>query len=431
MNPTSTGPGQSTDQLDRDRTPASCLRPQANRAPAGRSRWLVPRARARAELDHDSPSARKANTAACSSSMGHVSTNSVAASRRSVSANPRFVALTSASVRSILRSRPASTRSPARCDSSASVEPKARAISTSLATSPGHAAQAFGQSANSTGRVARETALLLWRTPGALTAGVHHEGVRRQQRFDLFEQEQSLLTAAPSGAQRAWCGGMRFRGLRRRAGMRQRARVRPWTTAAAPATALRWPSTAAVTDPQRRGAGRLASVENGYSSTREAGRPAGSSSPEPTLARLVGAPGIGRVHARTARICLPPWRARCHTRSTTRAQSSRIAYATTDSAHTSGQGQARPRVGSVRSRTWPDVSHAYDHDDGGLRHRATACFRTEARPHVAGAPSLNEVAQSAPSQCLETQAQARQRAGDSLQCAGVIRPPRGHAPPGR
>src|SRR5262244_3936497 len=57
-------------------------------------RWPAPSASARAELDHDSPSARKASTVACSSSMGGASTTTSLASR-GASANPRLVALMS------------------------------------------------------------------------------------------------------------------------------------------------------------------------------------------------------------------------------------------------------------------------------------------------------------------------------------------------
>ena len=56
-------------------------------------RGLAPSAIASAELDHDSPSARKASTAACSSSTGRDSTTTVRA-RRGASENPRFVAVT-------------------------------------------------------------------------------------------------------------------------------------------------------------------------------------------------------------------------------------------------------------------------------------------------------------------------------------------------
>jgi hypothetical protein len=84
-------------------------------------RWLAPSASANDELDHDSPSARKASTAACFSSTGRASTTTSRA-RRGTNLNPRFVALTPASVRRSLRSRPTSTRKRARCDSSPRVE---------------------------------------------------------------------------------------------------------------------------------------------------------------------------------------------------------------------------------------------------------------------------------------------------------------------
>ena len=122
-------------------------------------RWLVPSATARAELDQASPSARKANTAAWSSSTGHASVTTSSA-RRGVSANPCFVAVTLASVRSTERSRAASTRKRARCDSSACCAPNTCATSLSLDTSPGHASPSARPSANSTGRVASEITLL-------------------------------------------------------------------------------------------------------------------------------------------------------------------------------------------------------------------------------------------------------------------------------
>ena len=84
---------------------APCRPPQASRAPAARCAGWFASASAKAELDHDSPSARKASTAACSSSTGRASTTTSRA-RRGTARNPRFVALTPASGRSIRRSRP-------------------------------------------------------------------------------------------------------------------------------------------------------------------------------------------------------------------------------------------------------------------------------------------------------------------------------------
>ena len=145
--------------------PNDCTLPAAASDSSARCtvRWLAPSASDRAELDHDSPSARKAGTVACSSSTGRASTTTSRA-RRGTSANPCFVALTPASIRSALRSRPISTRNRPRCDSSARFPPKARAIRVSLDTSPGHASASARARANSTGRLASESTLPALRT---------------------------------------------------------------------------------------------------------------------------------------------------------------------------------------------------------------------------------------------------------------------------
>ena len=78
--------------------------------------------------------------------------------------NPRGVALTPAIGRSTRRSRPTSTRSRARCDSSASLPPNARATSTSRETSSGQASPSARARANSTGRVASDTTVRPRRT---------------------------------------------------------------------------------------------------------------------------------------------------------------------------------------------------------------------------------------------------------------------------
>ena len=97
--------------------PNDCTLPAAASASSARCtvRWLTPSASARAELDHDSPSARKASAAACRSSTGRASTTT-SPGRHGARANPRFVALTPAIFRSTVRSRPISTRKRARCD---------------------------------------------------------------------------------------------------------------------------------------------------------------------------------------------------------------------------------------------------------------------------------------------------------------------------
>ena len=81
-----------------------------------------------------------------------------------VSAKPRFVALTPASAPSAARSRPTSTRSRTRCDSSACFARNARATSVSLGTSSGHASPSARASANNTGRLASDTTVPASRT---------------------------------------------------------------------------------------------------------------------------------------------------------------------------------------------------------------------------------------------------------------------------
>ena len=75
-------------------SPNDCTFPSAASESSARCtvRWLVPSASAKAELDQDSPSTRKASTAPRSPSTGGASTTTSRA-RRGESANPRFVAL--------------------------------------------------------------------------------------------------------------------------------------------------------------------------------------------------------------------------------------------------------------------------------------------------------------------------------------------------
>ena len=110
--------------------PNDCTLPAAASESSARCtvRWLAPSASARAELDHDSPSARKASTAACSLLDRPRQHDDLArAARRKHESS--LVALTSASVRSAARSRPISTRNRARCDSSVNFARNARARS--------------------------------------------------------------------------------------------------------------------------------------------------------------------------------------------------------------------------------------------------------------------------------------------------------------
>ena len=89
---------------------------------------------------------------------------SISTALRGTTAKPRFVALISASGRSNLRSRPTSTRSRARCDSSATFARNARVMSDSLGTSPGHASPSARASSNNTGRLASLITASAWRT---------------------------------------------------------------------------------------------------------------------------------------------------------------------------------------------------------------------------------------------------------------------------
>ena len=127
---------------------------------------------ASAELDHDSPSARKASTAACGSSTGGANTT-ISRARSGVSVKPCFVAFTSASVRSASRSRPISTRSRARWDSSACFERKARARSVFLGASAG---PGFGKRASEReqDRACRERDHQAG-VAHDIAAGVHHQ----------------------------------------------------------------------------------------------------------------------------------------------------------------------------------------------------------------------------------------------------------------
>lgn len=108
-------------------------------------------------LDHASPSPSSASTAACRSSTGGAST-ATAWSPCGTSRKPSLVALMFAKARSSSRSRPISTLSRARWDSSTCFAPKARASKVRRETSPGHASPSVRVSAKSTGRDASGTA---------------------------------------------------------------------------------------------------------------------------------------------------------------------------------------------------------------------------------------------------------------------------------
>ena len=137
--------------------------PQANRAPAARcAGWFQARApepssttihRRRGRRAPPHAPLRRAAPARRPRVRGAAPAQTLASSR---SRRPAF--------RSTLRSRPISTRNRARCDSSASFAPNARAMSASLGTSPGHASPSARASANNTGRFASEITLPASRT---------------------------------------------------------------------------------------------------------------------------------------------------------------------------------------------------------------------------------------------------------------------------
>ena len=188
MNP---GTGRVIQRRARPR-PYDCTLPAAASESSARCtvRWLAPSASARAELDHDSPSARKASTAACSSSTGRASTTTSLA-RRGTSANPRFVALTPASVRSAVRSRPIFDSQPCAmrfigvlCSECPRDERAPRHVS-----GPRLAQRACEREQHRTPCERDHRACVTH----DMAARVHDERPRRQQRFNILEQEESLV----------------------------------------------------------------------------------------------------------------------------------------------------------------------------------------------------------------------------------------------
>jgi hypothetical protein len=159
-------------------------------------RWLAPSASANAELDHASPSASSASTAAWRSSTTRASTTMSAAPSGS-SAKPSAVAVSFASGRSIARRRPISTRRRARCESSACLARNAAATSAFLDTSRGHASPSTRASVNSTGRRASDT---LARIAHGMPARVDDQRVRLEQRLYFVEPHEPRCPAAMSRA---------------------------------------------------------------------------------------------------------------------------------------------------------------------------------------------------------------------------------------
>ena len=190
--------GSSSAASARRRTTRPCPPAASESSARCTVRWLAPSASASAELDHDSPSASSASTAPCSlldraapapppraRDAAPARTRARSRARRPAGAAPGAAA----------RSRPAGARDATRWRS---FTPNARATSASRGASAGQASASARASANSTGRRASDTAA----RPCAddVPAGVDDEGLRREQRLDLGEQQRSLAPRAISRA---------------------------------------------------------------------------------------------------------------------------------------------------------------------------------------------------------------------------------------
>jgi hypothetical protein len=271
-----------------------------------------------------------------------------------------------------LRSRPISTRNRARCDSSASFAPNARARSTSLGTSPGHASPSARASANNTGRLrARPPHLRDARrggtrprrrrsTPAALRpprAGGVAPRHGDQARGGRAQDKDALSTSAVSAGIRAWRAARSARASAARAAFVRRRRI------AIPATTSSW----AVLDAGGKGAGSSsASVTLGLVEA-----PDQEEAPDLEIPRVRGVHPVAVLFERRP----APRRAP--------SQASQVARDERDL----GLGDDAPRAG-----------HGLPSD---RRHA----------PHVAGAPSPEPDRRAAPSRCLEARAPARRRAG--------------------
>ena len=144
--------GLSSGALARDRYDCTLPAPQASRAPA--ARYVRSRRAQATEPSSTRIRRRQGRRARPRTGLRQAApARPLLRARRGASANPCVVAVTSAKPLSVRRSRPISTRSRARCDSSASFAPKARARSMPLGTSPGQASASARASANNTGRL--------------------------------------------------------------------------------------------------------------------------------------------------------------------------------------------------------------------------------------------------------------------------------------
>jgi hypothetical protein len=249
-------------------------------------------------------------------STGRASTTTSRA-RRGASAKPRFVALTSASVRSSSREaarfRPATARDAIHRRASRGRRARRACL---LGTSPGHASPSARASANNTGRVASETTVP---RRARHAAGVHDERFRRQQRFDLLEQQEPLLATRNQARRgRVQDEAMRFRPppsarecrLARGALRPGRARRAPPSSAGAASRSPRPPARGRPATRAARGAGRArraharprrgarsaagAGPRDSAHARRSRGRRALRASPAPRRAPSRASPGRAR-----------------------------------------------------------------------------------------------------------------------------------------
>ncbi len=232
--------------------PNDCILPAAASESRARwtVRWLAPSASANAELDQDSPSARKASTAACSSSTGRASTTTSRA-RCGTSSKP-LLRRTHVSQRAKHPAKPADFDPQPRAmrfigDAS---RRNARARSVSRDTSPGQASPSARASANNTGRVqarppcwrharrdgthprqAPSTRAAL-RPPRASRGRSSPCAMRRAA--GVFEKQDALSTSAVSAGIPAWRAARSARASAARAVFVRRRRI------AIPATTSSW-----------------------------------------------------------------------------------------------------------------------------------------------------------------------------------------------
>ena len=152
-----------------------------------------------------------------------------------------FVALTRPALQAPREAARSSTRSRARCDSSACLPRKARAMSVLLGTSAGQASPSARTSANKTGRVASETIALSSRTtlrhasttsaPDASSASTSSSRSGRsspraiRRAAGVFITSDALSTSAVSAGMSAWRAACSARASAARAAFVRRRRI--------------------------------------------------------------------------------------------------------------------------------------------------------------------------------------------------------------